>query len=317
MKLIIQIPCYDEKETLPQVISDLPHKLPGIDVIEYLVIDDGSSDGSAELASSLGVHHILRLPSNRGLANAFLLGIRKCIDLGADIIVNTDGDNQYNASGINSLIAPIIRGTADIVVGTRSFEGVAECSWLKKKLQHLGSSVVRKFSGTEVADTTSGFRAYSTDAAMRLHVFNHYTYTLETIIQAGVMNMRVCSIPIETNAITRRSRLMSSTTQYIWRSCLIILRTYITYRPFRTFLYLSLIPGLIGLIICLRFLYYFFAYPHSGHIQSLVLAAVLLLIAFHLLALGILADVISTNRKLIHEVLYFVQKRKLSQMKTQ
>jgi glycosyltransferase involved in cell wall biosynthesis len=310
MKLIIQIPCYNEEKTLPEVIGDLPRQLPQVDEIEYLVIDDGSTDRTVEVARELGVHHILSLGSNQGLATAFAKGIIKSLESGADIIVNTDGDNQYKAEYIKELIAPIVRGEKDIVIGARPIDDIEEFSWVKKKLQQLGSFVVRRFSGTDVPDTTSGFRAYSAEAATKLVVFNRYTYTLETIIQAGHMNMRIGQVPIQVNPGTRQSRLISSIPRYIWRSVSIILRSYVTYKPLRTFFYASLVPTIIGLAICLRFLYYFFTEQTSGHVQSLILAAILLLIGFHLFTLGIVADLSSANRKLIHEILYLVRSRK-------
>ncbi len=310
MKLMIQIPCYNEEKTLPAVISDLPRELPGIDVIEYLVIDDGSNDRTAEVARELGVHHILSLGSNRGLAAAFAKGIIKSLESEADIIVNTDGDNQYKAEYIKDLIAPVVKGEKDIVIGTRPIDDIEEFSWIKKRLQQLGSFVVRQFSGTDIPDTTSGFRAYSAEAAMRLVVFNRYTYTLETIIQAGHMNMRIGHVPIQVNPGTRKSRLISSIPRYIWRSVSIILRSYVTYKPLRTFFYVSLVPTIVGLAICLRFLYYFFIERTSGHIQSLILAAILLLIGFHLFTLGIVADLSSANRKLINEILYLARSKK-------
>jgi glycosyltransferase involved in cell wall biosynthesis len=304
MKLIIQIPCYNEEKTLAQVLQDLPRELPGVDVIEYLVIDDGSSDRTVEIAQELGVHHVLELGSNRGLAVAFLKGIAKSLELGADVIVNTDGDNQYDGKCIKDLIAPVIEGRLDIVVGARSIDTIKHFSWPKKKLQRLGSHVVRQFSGTDIPDTTSGFRAYSAEAAMKLHVFNRYTYTLETIIQAGHMNIRIGHVPIQINPKMRESRLISSIPHYIWRSVSIILRSYIIYKPLRTFFYCSLLPGLLGLALCFRFLYFFLSSSGGGHVQSLLLAAVLLIIAFQLIVLGILADLISANRKLIQENLF-------------
>jgi len=305
VKLIIQIPCYNEQETLPAVIGDLPRELPGIDQIEYLIIDDGSKDRTVEVARQLGVHHVVQLGSNRGLAAAFTAGIRRCTDLGADIIVNTDGDNQYAAHCIKDLVEPILQGKADIVVGARPINQIEHFSWLKKKLQNWGSRMVQRFSGTDIPDTTSGFRAYSAEAAMHLQVFNRYTYTLETIIQAGAMNMRITHVPIEVNPKTRESRLISSVPRYVWRSGSIIIRSYITYRPLRTFFYLSLVPGLIGLALCLRFLYFFLTRQGAaGHLQSLILAAVLLLVSFNLFVLGILADLISVNRRLVQEALF-------------
>jgi len=300
MKLIIQIPCYNEEKTLPEVIRDLPRDLPGVDRIEYLVIDDGSSDNTVEVARQLGVHHVLSLGSNQGLATAFLAGIRRCLEHGADVIVNTDGDNQYLGDCIKDLIAPIVAGRQDIVVGARPISDIEHFSWLKKKLQQLGSRVVRQFSGTDIPDTTSGFRAYTAEAAMKLHVFNRYTYTLETIIQAGHMNARIGHVQIKVNPKTRESRLISSMPRYVWRSGSIILRSYLTYKPLRTFFYLSLILGLTGFALGLRWL----LLGARGHVPSLILASMLLITAFLLLVLGILADLISANRQLIQEALF-------------
>jgi glycosyltransferase involved in cell wall biosynthesis len=306
MKLIIQIPCYNEEKTLPQVIGDLPRRLAGVETIEYMVIDDGSSDRTVEVAKELGVHHIVSLGSNHGLAMAYLRGIRQCVELGADIIVNTDGDNQYKAAYIKDLIAPIVEQKADIVIGCRPIEDIEEFSWLKKRLQRIGSNAVCRFSGTEVPDTTSGFRAYSAEAAMQLHVFNRYTYTLETIIQAGAMDMRLSTVPVEVNPQTRPSRLISSIPAYIWRSMSVIVRSYITYKPFKTFFYTALVPGIPGVAAWVRFLYYYFTGHGSGHIQSLILATTLLIISFNLFALGVIGHVISANRKLIHEAIFLM-----------
>jgi len=316
MKLIIQIPCYNEEETLPSVVGELPRELPGVDEIEYLVIDDGSTDQTAELARTLGVHHVLCLGSNRGLATAFLLGIRKCIELGADIVVNTDGDNQYKGGCIKDLVAPILEGKADFVVGTRPIEAIEHFSWTKKKLQRLGSRVVRRFSATDVPDTTSGFRAYSAEAAMKLHVFNRYTYTLETIIQGGHMDMRIRHVPIQVNPKTRDSRLMRSTWGYMWRSVATILRAYLIYRPLRTFSYLALIPALVGVGIGVRFLIFYFTHDSAGHVQSLVLAAILIIIAISLFVLGVLAHLMAANRELIQECLFLVRSQKHEQSRT-
>ncbi|MBN1436052.1 MAG: glycosyltransferase family 2 protein [Sedimentisphaerales bacterium] len=308
MKVIIQIPCYNEEETLPEVVADLPRSLPGVDVVEYLIIDDGSHDRTVEVARELGVHHIVELGSNRGLAVAFTTGIRACVDLGADIIVNTDGDNQYAARSIPDLIAPILSARADIVVGSRPIEDIEHFSWLKKRLQKFGSRMVQRFSGTDIPDTTSGFRAYTAEAAMLLQVFNRYTYTLETIIQAGAMNLRITHVPIEVNAKTRESRLISSVPRYIWRSTSIIIRSYVRYRPLRTFLYLSVLPGLAGLALCVRFLFFYFSSSGGGHLQSLLLATILLLLSFLLVVLGILGDLIGANQKLIYDVLHLTRK---------
>lgn len=315
MKLIIQIPCYNEEKTLPEVVADFPRQIDGVDEVEWMVIDDGSSDKTIQVARQLGVDHILPLGSNRGLAVAFLRGIQKCVELGADIIVNTDGDNQYCGKCIPNLIQPVADGTLDIVVGARPIEDIGEFSSLKKKLQRIGSRVVRQFSGTNVPDTTSGFRAYSAEAAMKLHVFNRYTYTLETIIQAGHMDLRIGHVPIQVNPKTRESRLISSIPRYIRRSASIIIRSYITYKPLRTFLYASILPGIVGLALCFRYLYLFSIGQGGGHLQSLLLAAILLIMMFLLWVLGILADLISANRKLIQENLYTVRKELLRQKK--
>ncbi len=305
MKLIIQIPCYNEEKTLPEVIADLPRQVDQVDTIEYLVIDDGSSDHTVEVARQLGVHHVLSLGSNRGLATAFLAGVRYCLELGADIIVNTDGDNQYQGGCISELIKPVIAGKLDIVVGARPIEEIAHFSWLKKKLQRFGSRMVRQFSGTDITDTTSGFRAYSAEAAMRLNVFNRYTYTLETIIQAGHMNMRIGHVYIRVNPKTRESRLISSIPHYIWRSGTIILRSYVTYKPLRTFLYLAMFPGSAGVFLYFRWLFM----GASGRYPSLILASALIIVGVLLLILGILSDIISANRRLIQEDIYLQRKR--------
>ncbi len=310
MKLVIQIPCYNEEQTLPAVIRDLPRQMPGIDEIEYLVIDDGSTDGTVATARRLGVHHIHSLGCKRGLAVAFMAGIVRCLELGADIIVNTDGDNQYRGDCIADLIAPILAGREDIVVGTRPIGEIEHFSPLKKSLQRLGSSVVRRFSGTDIQDTTSGFRAYAAGAAMRLQVFSRYTYTLETIIQAGQMHMRIGHVPIKVNPKTRESRLISSIPRYVWRSGGTILRSYVTYRPMHTFMGGALPPALLGSTLCLRFMYYYWREGGAGHVQSLILAAILLVLAFLMAVLGILADLISTNRRLIEEVAFTQRERR-------
>jgi len=309
MKLIIQIPCFNEEKTLPLVTADLPRQIAGVDEVEWLVIDDGSSDRTIEVARELGVDHILPLGSNRGLATAFMMGLARCVELGADIIVNTDGDNQYKGQCIPDLIRPIVEGRLDIVVGARPIEAIEDFSWVKKKLQRLGSRVVRQFSGTDISDTTSGFRAYSAEAAMKLHVFNRYTYTLETIIQAGHMGLRIGHVPIEVNQKTRESRLISSIPRYIYRSASTIVRSYITYKPLRTFLYASLVPGTVALLLCVRFLYFYMTGRGGGHLQSLILAAILSMLTFLLWTMGILADLISANRKLIQEALYMSRRR--------
>jgi len=305
MKLVIQIPCFNEEQTISQVIRDLPSKIDGIDQVEYLIIDDGSTDNTVEVAKKSGVHHIVGTSINRGYGTAFLTGIRECIDLGADIIVNTDGDNQYQGSSVEDLIRPILEKKADIVIGTRPIDQIKDFSWLKKKLQRLGSYVARRFSGTDVPDATSGFRAYAADAAMRLHIISNYSHSLETIIQAGHMRMSIANVPVGVNPKTRESRLMTSMWQYIWQSGTIILHSYVQHKPFRTFFYLSMPPAIMGIALGIRFLIYFFLHDHpTGGTQSLILAAILLIVAFNLFVLGIIADLTGTNRKLIQEVLY-------------
>lgn len=310
MKLIVQIPCYNEEATLPAVIADLPRELPGVDQIEYLVIDDGSSDNTVAVARRLRVHHIHTLGRNRGLAGAFLAGIAQCLDLGADIIVNTDGDNQYDAGNVRDLIAPILAGRLDMVIGVRPLAQIDHFSRRKKLLQRLGSRVVRQFSGTDIPDTTSGFRAYSAEAAMRLHVFNSYTYTLETIIQAGHSDIRIGHVPIRVNPKMRESHLISSIRRYIWCSAWTIVRSYIIYKPLRTFCYAAAPPALVGMTLCLRFMHYYRLGDGAGHVQSLVLATIVLILSFLMIVLGVLADLVGTNRRLIQEAI-FLQRRSM------
>lgn len=313
MKLIIQIPCYNEEDSLAQVIADLPQSVPGVDVVEYLVIDDGCTDRTAEVARQAGAHHILALPTNKGLAVAFIEGLRRCVELGADIIVNTDGDHQYPGKYIPDLIKPIVERKAELVIGCRPIEQIEYFSWLKKRLQRIGSYVVRKFSGTDIPDTTSGYRAYSAEAAMKLHVFNPYDYALETIIQAGHMGIKLAHIPITVNPKTRESRLFPSYGYYVRQSAPIILRAYATYKPFRTFLILGGITGLVGLALCIRFLYHYFNGEGEGFVQSLILAAILLILSFNLFTLSILSDVLTANRKLMQQTLFEIRKIKAEQ----
>lgn len=308
MKLIIQIPCYNEEKTLPHTIRDLPKEIPGVDEIEYLVIDDGSTDRTAEVARELGVHHIVRQPRNRGLAMTFMTGIDACLRLGADIIVNTDGDNQYKGQDIPKLIQPILEGKAEVVVGDRQTDTIEHFSPLKKKLQKLGSWVVRKASRTNVIDTTSGFRAYSRDAAMRLNVVSEYSYTLETIIEAGSRKVAIENVQIGTNEKLRESRLFKSMWGYIRKSGTTIIRIYSMYRPLRVFLTMGLILFLAGFLIGVRFLHFYFNGQGSGHIQSLILASILIITGFQLGVFGLLADAIAAIRKINDELLYRVKK---------
>lgn len=302
MKLIIQIPCLNESGTLAIAIGALPREVPGFDKVEWLVIDDGSTDNTAELARELGVDHVVRHPVNRGLATAFMTGLENCLRLGADVIVNTDADNQYEASDIPKLTAPILGGQADMVIGGRPISETEHFSWVKKKLQHLGSWAVRVASKTSVADAPSGFRAISREAAKRLNVFNPYTYTLETIIQAGLSNMRVASVDIRTNEDLRPSRLVKSISSYVRRSLVTIFRVFVTYRPLFFFFWLATLLVVPGVMIGLRFLYFYLNGDGSGHIQSLILASLFVILAALAGMCGLLADLISTNRKLLERV---------------
>lgn len=300
-KLIIQIPCLNEAETLPIALADLPREVEGFDVVEWLVIDDGSTDDTAEVARRAGVDHIVRLPFNRGLARAFMAGIERCLREGADVIINTDADNQYSAGSIPDLVAPILAGRAQMVIGARPIDTIAHFSPLKKALQRLGSGVVKWTSGADVADAPSGFRAIHRDAAMALKVFNNYTYTLETIIQAGRHNIRIVSVPIKVNGYLRPSRLISSIPTYIFRSVLTILRIFILYYPLRVFLIASVVVAVPALLAVIRFLYLYFTGHGAGNVQSLVLAGALLVVSTALFVCGILGDLIAANRILLEE----------------
>ena len=302
MKLIIQIPCLNEADTLPATLADLPREIPGVDVIEYLVIDDGSTDATADVARANGVHHVLRFRRHKGLAAAFVAGIDASLKAGADLIVNTDADNQYNADEIPKLIEPILNGEAEIVVGARPITEIEHFSPLKKTLQKLGSWVVRVASGTAVADAPSGFRAMSRKAAMQLNVFSQYTYTLETIIQAGQKDMAIKSVPIRTNGYLRPSRLMKSMRAYIQRSILTILRIFITYKPLRFFLWLGTFPFAAGVLIGVRWVWLYQFDPTRARTPSLILAAILILIGVQLWSMGVVADIIAVNRKLLEDI---------------
>jgi glycosyltransferase involved in cell wall biosynthesis len=302
MKLIIQIPCLNEAETLPVVLADLPRHIPGIDRVEVLIIDDGSSDDTVGVARRHGVHHVVGFRKNQGLARAFMLGIHGCLERGADIIVNTDADNQYMAADIPKLVQPILEGRADLVIGARPIGEIQHFSPIKKLLQRFGSWVVRGVSGTEVADAPSGFRAFSREAALALNVFSNYTYTLETVIQAGQKNMKLLSVPIRVNGDLRPSRLVKSVTSYVKRSILTIFRIFIIYQPLRFFLTVGMVPFLLGLVLGARFLVFYFTDGGAGHIQSLILAAVLLVVGFLTFLLAVLADLLSVNRRLLEEL---------------
>lgn len=308
MKLIIQIPCYNEAETLEIALNDLPKKLEGIDEIEYLIIDDGSVDDTARVAKNWGVHHIVTLRRNKGLARGFMAGLDACLRNGADIIVNTDADNQYCGEDIAKLIQPILDGKADIVIGERPIDNTAHFSWIKKKLQRFGSWVVRKASNTDIPDAPSGFRAYCREAAMRINVVNDYTYTLETIVQAGRNKMAITSVPVETNPELRESRLFHSMWGYVKKSMLTILRALIWYKPLYCFSLVALFPSVSGFLIGIRFLFYFATGRGDGHIQSLILACTLLIIGFITFMIGLVADVIAANRKILEDTQYHIRK---------
>jgi glycosyltransferase involved in cell wall biosynthesis len=303
MKLIVQIPCYNEANYLPLTLNDLPKEIEGIDKIEILVIDDGSSDGTAEIAEKNGVHHVVRFKKHRGLAAAFSAGLEACLLNGADIIVNTDADNQYNGADIPKLINPILKGDADIVIGDRQTQNVPHFSWGKKKLQKWGSSLVKVLSKTNVPDAPSGFRAVSREAAFKLNIISDFSYTLETLIQAGNIGLAVKSVPIRTNEKTRESRLFNNMFSFLKQSGSTIFRTYTMHKPLKIFLLFSLIFFIPGFILGARFLYFFYSGHSGGHIQSLILSAILLIASFLLAVVAILSDLIASNRKLIEETL--------------
>jgi len=302
VKLVIQIPCYNEAGTLGTTLRALPRTVPGMDRVEWLVIDDGSTDATAAVAREHGVDHVIRLPVNRGLARAFMAGLEASVRLGADVIVNTDADNQYCAGDIPALIAPVVEGRADMVVGARPIDQIAHFSPLKKLLQRLGSRVVQLASSTRVPDAPSGFRAISRAAAMQLNVFSSYTYTLETIIQAGQKGMTVASVPVRVNADLRPSRLVRSVPQYLRRSAFTIGHIFLIYRPFRFFLGISLAWFLPGLFIGVRFLFAYLRGHGQGHVQSLILASILVIAGLLFFMLGLLADLISVNRRLLEDL---------------
>lgn len=308
MKLIIQIPCYNEADTLEIALNDLPEQLAGVDAIEYLIINDGSKDATVEVARKWGVHHVVNFKQNKGLAKGFMAGLDGCLRNGADIIVNTDADNQYCADDIEKLVRPILDGEADMVIGERPIDDTVHFSWVKKKLQRFGSWVVRKASNTNIPDAPSGFRAFSREAAMRINVVNDYTYTLETIVQAGRERIPLISVPIRTNPELRESRLFKSIWSYVKKSMLTILRAYMMFKPLKCFTFLA-VPSIgVGVFIGGRFLYYYLNGVGEGHIQSLILACTLVIIGFVTFTIGLLADVISANRKILEDVQYHVRK---------
>ena len=311
MKLIIQIPCYNEAGTLAITLGDLPRKVDGFDTVEWLIIDDGSTDDTAAVAKAHGVDHIVSFSKNQGLARGFMAGLDACLNLGADVIVNTDADNQYDARDIPVLVRPILDNRADLVIGARPISEIQHFHLVKKLLQRLGSWIVRLASQTSIPDAPSGFRALSREAALRLNVFNDYTYTLETIIQAGQKNMAIVSVPVRVNDDLRPSRLVKSIARYVQRSVVTIIRIFVVYRPFRFFMVSGLLVVLAGFVIGLRFLYYYLQDGGAGHIQSLILASILLGIGFQTMLVAFLADLLAVNRRLMEDVQFRLRKAEI------
>jgi len=304
VKLIIQIPAYNEEETLAEALAALPSEISGVDKIERMVIDDGSSDRTADVARKAGVDHIVSHTRNLGLAKTFMTGLRTCLALGADIIVNTDADNQYQAECIHDLLRPILEGSAEIVIGARPIQNIEDFSKIKKLLQNLGSWTVRKVSGTDIPDAPSGFRAISAEAARRINVFNNYTYTLETIIQAGQKNIPITWVPVKTNPSSRPSRLFRSIPAYILRSIITMLRIFVVYKPFRFFMAVGGLLFIMGFLVGLRFLFFYFTGEGEGHVQSLILTSILLLMGSQTFMLAFIADLLGVNRQLLEDLQY-------------
>jgi glycosyltransferase involved in cell wall biosynthesis len=309
MKLIIQIPCFNEADTLPTALAELPRRVKGFDEVEWLIVDDGSSDATVDVARRCGVDHVVSFKRNQGLARAFMAGLRSSLELGADVIVNTDADNQYCAADIPALVSPIVAGKADIVIGARPIKTIQHFSLVKKVLQGLGTAVVRAVSGTSVEDAPSGFRAVSREAAMQLHVFNEYTYTLETTIQAGRKNMVVASVPVRVNAEIRPSRLVKSIPSYIRKSIFTMLRIFVVYRPFRFFMAVGGTLSAVGTLLGLRYLALLVFGGGGGHVQSLILASILLGIGFQTMLTAFLADLLAVNRTLLEDIEFRSWKR--------
>ncbi len=316
MKLIIQIPCYNEETSLPITFVDLPKQIPGIDEIEVLVIDDGSTDKTVEVARALGIRHVLSWPNNRGLAATFSAGIEKCLELGADIIVNTDADNQYQANYIKNLVKPILEGAADMVVGSRNFNNIQHFSWLKKRLQKIGSSLVSQLIHIPLPDVASGFRAYSREAAFQINTLSNFSYTVENLIQMSNKGIKIASVAIETNPKLRESRLFKSSFSYITSQVSTLLRIYTTYRALRVFFMLGALVALPGIIGLFRFLYFYFILGKSqGHLQSLIFSVVFINVGFLLVTFGLLADSVNNNRKLLEKILYKIKKKDFKEKK--
>lgn len=310
-KLIIQIPCYNEEESLPVTLADLPRAVPGVDVVEWLIIDDGSKDNTVEVARSLGVDHVVRMKRNSGLAKVFMAGLDACLRLGADIIVNTDADNQYCADDIPALVTPILEGRADYVIGARPISEIPHFSPIKKALQKLGSWAVRVASNTEVPDAPSGFRAMSRACALRLNVLSEYTYTIETIIQAGRAGMAIESVPVRVNEDLRPSRLVKSIASYVRRSLFTIARIFMTYKPMRFFMIPGLVIGSLGFLVGVRFLYFYATGQGQGHLQSLVLTAILILVGAQLVLFGLIAELTGNNRKMLEDIQWRTRRMEL------
>ena len=308
MKLIIQIPCFNEAESLPITLNGLPREVDGFDKVEWLVIDDGSTDNTVEVANKNKVDYIIQHTKNQGLAKSFMTGIDACINLGADVIVNTDADNQYNPKDIVKLVEPILKGKADIVVGARPIDTVKHFTFIKKALQKLGSWVIRVVSKADIPDAPSGFRAISREAALHLNVFNDYTYTLETIIQVGKKNMAIMSVPIRVNEYLRPSRLLRSTPSYIKQSIVTIVRIFVVYKPFRFFMSIGMFFFALGFLMGLRFLGYYALGKGQGHIQSLILASIFLGIGFQTMLVAFVADLLAVNRRLVEDIQYRMRK---------
>ncbi|GMU35375.1 MAG: glycosyltransferase family 2 protein [Planctomycetia bacterium] len=307
MKLIIQICCLNEVQTLPAMLADLPRTMPGFDAVEWLVLDDGSVDGTAEVARQLGVDHVVRMTHNSGLARAFDTAISECLRRGADVIVNTDADNQYVGQCVTDLVQPILAGTADMVVGTRPIADMEDFSWTKKRLQWLGSWFMRRLTGTELKDATSGFRSFTREVALRMNVTSDFTYSLETLVAASHQKFRLVDVPIRTNRATRPSRLFGSSGEYILRQLVILLRVYTMYRPLRVFFGAGGMAMVFGLALAVRYFFYMLAGEGKGHIQSVVVAGLLVTVGFLLCMMGLLADIIRSNRLFLERLLYRVR----------
>lgn len=316
MKLIVMIPCYNEEKTLPLVINSIPKKIPGIDVIETLVIDDGSKDKTIKVAQKYGVTHIIQNKGNKGLAYSFITGLEAALHYGADIIVNTDGDNQYPQEDIPRLIKPILEGKAEIVIADRQTNKIKEFGLLKKLLQKAGSWTVRFISGENIPDAVSGFRAYSRYAALQINIVSDFSYVIETIIQASKQKIPITSIKVKTNPKTRDSRLFNSMWEHIKRSASTTVRVYAMYEPLKVFMYIGFIVFLGGILVIIRFLYLMLFSIGGGHIQSLVVAGVLVLLGFQIMLIGLLADLIATNRKLTEKVIRYLKYERFEKRKS-